>query len=88
MGLGSLGGVGRTTGGVGSRVGQGGGGRDGGRFVACRRWNDDLVGNAENLADVDVAALGIDLGVILVEESSVHVVSSGDSLAGITPNHS
>ena len=87
MGLRSLGGVGRATGGGGSRVGQGGGGRNGGRFVASRRWNDDLVGDAENLTDVDVAAFGIDLGVVLVEESGVHFVSSGDSLAGITPNH-
>jgi hypothetical protein len=30
----------------------------------------------------------IDLGVVLVKESGVYIVSGGDSLAGITPNHS
>ena len=88
MGLRSLGWVGRGAAAGGrSRVGQGSGGRNGRRLVAGRRRDDDLVGNAKNLANVDVGALGIDLGVVLVDESGVHVVSSGDTVAGITPNH-
>ena len=72
----------------GGRLGdQSGVGRNGERLAANGRRNDDLASNAKNLANVDVAALGIDLRVVLVKESGVHAVSSSDSIASIIPGH-
>lgn len=46
-------------------------------------FNDVLGINAENFVDVDVAALGIDLGVVLVKGGDVHSVVSGNLFADI-----
>ena len=69
-----------------SRAGQCSDRRSGRQLVTSRRWNDDLVDNAENLANVGVGALSIALRV-LVGEGGVRIVSSGGSLTGITTNH-
>lgn len=64
-----------------------GGGRDGtGRSNDGGR-NGDIEIDTENLANVDVGTLDVDLGVLLVEESEVCLVSGGDILASITPGH-
>lgn len=68
------------------RRGQDSGGGDR-RLVSGGRRNDNRASNTENLTNVDVAALCIDLGIVLVEESGVHAVSSGDGITGIALNH-
>lgn len=72
--------------GSGGRDSRGGGGRHRG-WVACRRGNDDCVCDTEDLTNIDVVAVGVDLGVILVEKSGVHVVSSSDGTASIVLLH-
>jgi len=62
-------------------------GRDGVRLVAGGRWNDNCASNAENFANVDVAAFSVGLGVVLVKDSGVHVVSGSDGITGIIGNH-
>lgn len=51
------------------------------------RRNLHLVGNTQNLVDVDVVTLGIDLRVVLVENGGVQLVGVGDFIAGVTLNH-
>lgn len=63
----------------------GGGNRE--RLVADGGRNDDIHIDTENLTDVDVAALGVDLGVLLVKESHVRVVGRGDMITSIILGH-
>jgi len=80
---------------TGSRLGSGGvsggsGGGDGGtgQRAGRGRGNLNLAGNAENLADVDVAALSVNLRVVGVENGGVQSVVACDAFAGVTRDHS
>lgn len=78
---------GRGSGGIG-RDSRSSSGRHGERLAAGRRGNDDRACNTEDFANVYVGAVGVDLRIVLVEKGSVHIMSSGDGIAGITLNHS
>jgi len=70
------------------RVGGLSSGRNGGcRKVASRRRRHlDLIGDAENLANVDVCAVRVDLGIILVKDGGVGLEVRRNLFAGIVLN--
>jgi len=63
--------------------------RDGGSGDAAwrGRWYLHLTGHAQHLANVDIRALGVDLGVVQVKDGVVDAMTRGNLVACIVENN-